>query len=198
MSIKVPDQTVEELKTFVVEELPDLRIVYKDEEGWYRGSFSAWVVYLFVTAVGLFARDWKSFFYERYSNGIGNLLVFPNRQEYSDWSDPRTYKIVCHEVVHMCDWKRHPIWFPLSYVALLPSILTMRAYWEFRGYTGTMLAYYRVHGEVGDPVLDFIQDTFTGSMYFFMFPFPKTIRRMLEETRIKVENGDIVGFNLRE
>jgi|AntRauTorckE6833_2_1112554.scaffolds.fasta_scaffold00008_110 hypothetical protein len=192
---KVPLEKVQELRDFIDREIPDFKVVYKDEPGWHKTNFSTFVAWLFVGFVGFFVASFKKKFNERYSNGLqGNTLVLPSRSTYGDWTDANVYKIVRHEVMHLLDQRKHPIWFPLSFICVLPVIFTMRAYWELRGYTATMVAHYELNGNIPEWMISFIAKKFTGGMYFWMFPFPSKIRSILEKTRDKIYKGDIEGF----
>lgn len=191
----VDPKLVQDLKDFIAETLPGTSIVFKDEEGWYKTCFSTYVAWLFVSIVGFFSPTFKVTFMARISNGLqGKVLVFPTRERYSDWSIPSVFEIVCHEVVHLLDQRRFPIWFPLSYTTILPVGLSMRAYWELRGYTASMLAHFRVYGEIPDSMVEFVANQFTNSLYFWMFPFPSKIREILEGKRAAILSGDISGF----
>lgn len=98
-------------------------------------------------------------------------------------------RVLRHEFVHAkdCNGWRWPF-FILSY-CILPVGPSFRAYWELRGYRESMVAYYEAFGELPEWYLDFIAKEFTGSTYLYMFPFPKTIRRILEGYRAEIVNG---------
>jgi len=86
------------------------------------------------------------------------------------------YKVLRHELVHLRDQKKFGLFFTISYAALLPTVLTMRAFWEFRAYCETLVVSHESHGYVPKEHLESCVQQFTGSSYLFMFPFRKTIR----------------------
>ena len=103
------------------------------------------------------------------------------------------YRVLPHERVHIRDCFRWGILpFMISYLFLLPTVLTLRALWEMRAYTETMRVDLELDGEITDETLDHIQRQFTSSAYFWMFPFSKFIRRKLEAARTRLER-EIVG-----
>jgi hypothetical protein len=79
--------------------------------------------------------------------------------------------------------------FALSYVFLLPAVLTLRSVWEMRGYAETMRVELETTGEVSDATLRHIEQQFTGSSYLWMCPFPGVVRRWLERVRRRVVAG---------
>ena len=99
-------------------------------------------------------------------------------------------RVLRHEFVHAkdCNGWRWPF-FIVSY-CLLPVGPSFRAYWELRGYKESMRAYWESFGELPDWYLDFVANEFTGPTYLYMFPFPKTIRRILERYRTEIANGN--------
>lgn len=192
---KVSQEKVDELLKEMEENLPDFKIIYKEDSDWWKTNFSTLVAWLFVGFVGLFSKSFHKKFYEMYSNGLhGNTLVFPNRKDYGEFTDESVYRIMRHEYIHLHDQTKHPIWFAISYIALLPAVFTMRAHWELRGYTATMLVHYEIHGKVPDHTIDFIASQFTGGMYFWMYPFPKKIRTRLRTIRDRIYAGEINGL----
>lgn len=104
------------------------------------------------------------------------------------------YLTLRHERVHIEDcfrWWVLP--FMLSYLFLLPTALTLRAVWEMRAYKETLRAELEVYGAVSDSRLDHIRRQFTSSAYFWMFPFPGTVRRILSTARASLEKEGIRG-----
>lgn len=121
-------------------------------------------------------------FMTKVTTTIGYTIYQP-----SSYIGTRTgYKINRHEEKHMEDYKKNPIWFTLSYVLLLPTVFTMRSHWEMNAYKVTLLVNYELHGSIKDETIDWITDYFTGSMYFWMKPFRKVVRKELELERDKI------------
>ena len=94
------------------------------------------------------------------------------------------YLTLRHERVHIEDCFRWGVLpFVLSYLFLLPTVFSLRAYWEMRAYKETLRAEMEMYGEVSDARLEQIRRQFTSSAYFWMFPFPKTVRGVLVRAR---------------
>jgi hypothetical protein len=190
---KVSQKKVDRLKRKMNGEIPDLEIVYKDEE--WPNHWMLTIIQLFVGFVGLFSSSFKDKFYNRMGNAFGKFLLLPNREEYSDWTDPNVHKMVRHEFVHLMDYKETPLAFVLTYVLFpLPTIFSGRVYWEIRAYAQNMMVEYELNGKVSDSTLDWIEDHFCSSMYFWMFPFRGLVREELENIREKIESEHVEGF----
>ena len=92
-----------------------------------------------------------------------------------------------HERVHMRDCVRSGVVpFAVSYLLLLPTVLTLRSVWEMRGYAETMRVELESTGVVSDETLRHIERQFTGPAYLWMCPFPGLVRRWLERVRRRV------------
>jgi hypothetical protein len=97
------------------------------------------------------------------------------------------YRTLRHERVHMRDARRTGILpFAISYLFLLPTVLTLRAYWELRAYVETLRVELEETGAIPDESLERIATRFTGSDYFFMCPFPRFIRGQLAAARARL------------
>ena len=97
------------------------------------------------------------------------------------------YRTLRHERVHMRDARRTGFLpFAVSYLFLLPTVLTLRSYWELRGYVETMRVELEETGSIPDESIEFIAARFTGSDYLFMCPFPGLIRRRLRAARARL------------
>lgn len=114
--------------------------------------------------------------------------------ESKEWSWRSLYKIYRHEFIHLLDAQRYGILFSLSYLFLLPSIFTMRSYWEMRAFKQSMLVEYELSGNISDTYLDWIEIQFTTSYYFWMWPFKKSVRNKLEEIREQIKRGEIARY----
>lgn len=103
-------------------------------------------------------------------------------------------RVLRHERVHMRDCMRSGILpFVISYLFLLPSVLTLRAVWEMRAYEETLRAVHEETGEIPQDLLRHIERQFTSSAYLWMCPFPPLVRRWLERARRRVASGRRAG-----
>lgn len=193
----VPHKLVQELEEFTRVNFPDLKIVYKDEEGWQKTSFYTWVIWAFFTyIIRPFSKKNHDLFMTKYSNALPcGTLVFPSRKTHSDWSKLSVFAVVYHELKHLLDMKKYPVWFMVSYLLVLPALFSMRAYWEIRGYTATMLALFKVLKDIPKEVPQNYIRHFTGSMYLFMFPFRGTVLKIFEKNRQRILRGEITGLD---
>jgi len=191
MQSKVSQTKLDKLMVCMRRDIPNLRIAYKDEPmpTWWLGALM-----MLVRLVGLIAPRLEEQWFTNYSNGIFNYLLLPSRSTHGDHLDVNVYAILRHEYVHMRDMRRHPVWFPLSYLLVLPTVLTMRAHWELRGYTQQMLVEYECTGDVSDHTLDWIAEKFTGAMYLWMWPFGNRVRSRLKDIRRGILKGEVQGF----
>jgi hypothetical protein len=100
------------------------------------------------------------------------------------------YATLRHERVHMRDcWRSGVLPFLISYLLLLPAVLTLRSVWEMRGYAETMRVEYEDTGEVSDETLTRIERQFVGPAYLWMCPFPPLVRWWLRRVRRRVVGG---------
>jgi len=150
-------------------EIPGFQIKFKNRSKFqiYLGRFA-----------GIFKID-----YDNFATTIGTKTVwFPTPG--SLWDNPTSsIATLLHEWVHLYDWKKHPIWFPVSYAILLPALLTMRACWEKRGYLVNLIIYDRMKFSP-DAVVNWITPLFAGTSYLWMWPRKKKIEEWARQTMI--------------
>ena len=132
-----------------------------------------------------FNRDYLT----RYTTVMFGRIWFPSRAWRKAMGAEAIWATLRHEAVHVADMRRFPVFFQLSYALLLPAGLTMRAFWEWRGYTETLRAHFEVHGAIDDALLDEIAERFTGPDYLYMLPFPGLVRRRLDVLRQRIIDG---------
>jgi hypothetical protein len=116
--------------------------------------------------------------------GWGGITVY-NTVYMNSWDigTARGLETLRHEMAHVRDQHKYGILFLLSYIFILPTVFTMRAFWEWRGYKETLRSVheeYKHYITDGQPeyyayIMDFysqwVTKQFTGLGYFFMFPF---------------------------
>ena len=126
--------------------------------------------------------------------------------------------IIAHEYVHLMDRKRlgwifnllylspqifsllmlaafWNSWFLLAVLFLLPWPSPGRAWLEYRGYRMTMAYYYWMRKEKCN--IEMLVDEFTGSNYYYMFPFRKFLIKKFNKDYDKIVDGDLT-FELKE
>ncbi len=152
-------------------ELPRFRVGYKDESDWQ-------------ALIGRLLRPFNRHYMTRYTTVFGGVVWFPSRAWRQAVGPRAIYETLRHEAVHLRDMRRWWGLFHVSYVLLpLPAIFTMRAYWEWRGYTESLRVSLELDGRIEDSQLRFIEDRFVGPDYIYMLPFRGFVRRRLEQLR---------------
>lgn len=192
----VPESKAQALRSHMQSHIEGFEVLYKSErDQWpddWRLDAIKWLVWL----VGLIVPAFAERFWTEISNGFGPYLILPDRS-WSDWTDPTVYKVVRHEYIHMIDSRDHPSWWMMLTYFLLPfpTMITGRAYWEYRAYAVFMMAEYEHRGEISDATIQWIADQFTSSLYLWMFPFRSIVVEMLERTARDIEEGKIKGLD---
>ena len=165
-------------------EFPDFKLVPKDRE-----HVPTWLWAFFVVA-GWFNKD----FFTRYATVVGCTVYMAT--ERSD--KPRSIaNLLRHERVHMRDSRGlRGLLYYLTYLFCFPAALTMRAYWEYRGYAQTLLCWYEQEGKITDEDLDWLVGVFTGPGYLYMvWPFGSWLRAKLARLRERIVAGEVSGPN---
>jgi hypothetical protein len=107
--------------------IPGFEIRYKDQ------SFIQKVI-------GFLMYPWNREYMTRYTTTLAPFIYFPSKEAYE--SLPRSsLSLVAHEMVHMFDTSKHPIWFRLSYA--LPqaaSLLPLALYAALAGHKAWIVA----------------------------------------------------------
>ncbi len=82
------------------------------------------------------------------------------------------YKVLRHEMIHIQDcYKTGFILFWFSYLFTLPTVFTMRAFWEFRAYKETLKVHKELYGFIPEITIYNIVEEFASSKYLWMCPF---------------------------
>lgn len=127
-----------------------------------------------------------------YATTMFGKLYLPEAAK--NWSPATKYKLYRHEFVHLLDNKRFSVIFGMTYLLFLPVILTMRAYWELRGYTQSFIVFYEVDGDITDNDIEWAADQFTSSKYLWMWPFRTSIRNKLWAAKVNIKAGNYKGM----
>ena len=184
-----PDERRQYTRLFVewmCREIPGVKIAFKDDPPhtmpwWHRVS------HYFARFI---ARDYD----RRFTTVIYPVIYLPSATRQAWTHQPELfYKTLRHEFVHLKDFQRFHLWMALSYVGLLPVFLTMRAFWELRGYTQNMIVALESNGEVPITMVDGLTEIFSGRDYGFMLVPSFVAKRCLTGIRAKVLAGEIKG-----
>jgi hypothetical protein len=128
-----------------------------------------------------FNKEWLEYF----TMTVGYTVYMPE----SFIGTPAGYEILRHEAVHVKDYHKWKILYCLSYLFLMPVVVTARAFWEFRGYVESMRVEHEASGQISDATINWLTNLFASGAYFWMCPFKKFIRRKLEKARREILTG---------
>ena len=165
------DRLLRELK----EEIPAFDLCFKTD---------SWLQRL----IGKLVHPFNPTYMTRYTTVMGGKIWLPSREFLRNKSLGWLYALLRHEAVHLRDMRRYPVLFQISYLLLLSSGVTCRAYWEWRAYKASIAAEFEIKGEISDEFLDGIVAQFTGPAYLYMWPFRSHIRRLAEQERARLTN----------
>jgi hypothetical protein len=164
--------TLEGLK----KEFPKFRVVIKDESK-------------LMKFFAFFLNPFNPRFMDQFTVTLGQTIYMPRWMVGKDFA----VEVLRHEAVHIRDSKKWGLLYYISY-CILPIGPSFRAYWEFRGYSESIKVEFEQKGFVSSQSMEFFAKQFTGPNYLFMFPFPKTIRKMLGRVKSKVLTDGTVHF----
>lgn len=160
--------------------------------------------------VYLFNREFMS----RYITVIGKKVYYPSRVYVAN-NYERAWIALAHELVHMADSDRvfgfsflylfpaslvvpfealcfasgWPFWAHIfSVLFLLPLPAPFRAHFELRGYAMNMAIDYWRYGKVSQTMQSFVWSRFTGSGYYYMWPFKKRMGRRVSKSLQEIED----------
>lgn len=133
-----------------------------------------------------------------YVTSFFGKIWFPSLQHLEDglrYNPLGVYATIKHELKHLDDERRFPVFFHLSYLLLNLLIFIgpgFRAFWEWRGYKETLRAKYELAGEQGIHVLEQerIIRQFTSSNYGWMWPFKKRMERKVKRFLQELKDGN--------
>lgn len=149
---------LEKLKTEIRSNVPGFEVRYKNK----KYNDDPWRRYIIDFFGKLILGDK---FLNRFATTIYPYVYLPDR-----WDENTLYKVLRHEYVHLLDEKKYGWLYRLSYVLALPSVFTMRSYWELRAYRETLRVYKEQYGYIPSYAIDFITSQFTGPNYLWMDP----------------------------
>ena len=90
--------------------------------------------------------------------------------------------VLRHEAQHVRDWRRFGPLFWLTYLLVLPAGPSLRALWEWRAYRVSLRAAHERHGRVDEATRAWVVGQFTrAAPYWWMWPFPRQVRRWVDE-----------------
>jgi hypothetical protein len=191
---RVPQEKVDRLRSALDTHVPGWTVVYKaDQDVWpvWWLRVAKWILDHIVAPLIPSLRD---SLYHDFSQGLGGkYILLTSEADDGDWQDWDTYRTIRHEYVHLRDQRRWGFLWYLTYV-IPPAILTLRSYWEIRGYTQNMMVEYERTGEIRDETIETIVTLFTSRAYLFMCPWSSWIRWRLNQIRDRIKSREITGL----
>jgi len=181
----------------ITSQIPGFSIRYKSESRFFKWLASV--------------AFWNRGLLDRYITTLYPSVYVPS----SRWARnrPAVYvSVMSHEYMHLRDRQRLGIFFNLLYLspqifALLALLAPLnlwfalfllcmaplpspgRAWLEYRGYRANMAVDYWVSGYT--PRFEWVLSQFTGSAYYWMFPFSTYLLRCLRNDFEKIQKGDL-------
>jgi len=126
-----------------------------------------------------------------YVTTLGHTIYVPD--DFNDWHPNEAYEVLRHELVHVAQFERYgAAIMTLIYGSWpLPAGLAYgRARLEWEAYRETLRVRAELEGieAAKEKMLhDMIVRRFTGPDYGWMWPFPRTIRRWIDEAIAEIE-----------
>ena len=190
---KVTPYALAQLHRYVEENDLNYNVYYKNEG--YPGLYWKFIG-LLVFLYGKLNKDFYTRFQTRVTNASSKDILFPSRKTHGDHTQLTVYRTLRHELVHIRDARTYPVWFQVSYT-LLPIPLGLayfRADWEFRAYAQTLIVTYNQYGSIDEEMIQQIVKHFTDHLYFWMWPFKKTMDRKVRALVKAIEEGRVYGY----
>lgn len=128
-----------------------------------------------------------------YVTTLGHSIYVPD--DFDDWPPDHAWEVLRHELIHVAQFER---WGWLGMIVIygffpLPAGLAWgRARLEWEAYRETLRAVAEMEGieAAKDPRLHAqIIRRFTGPDYGWMWPFPRTVQRWIDEAVAEIEAG---------
>jgi len=126
-----------------------------------------------------------------YVTTLGHTIYVPD--DFDDWPSAQAAEILRHEAVHVAQFERYGWLLMILLYGVLPlpvGLAYFRARFEMEAYEETLRAVAEIEGLAAarDPSLRAqIVRRFTGPDYAWMWPFPRTIERWIDEALAKIE-----------
>ena len=134
----------------------------------------------FMKFLNFFVRIFNKTFMTGYVTTIGSTIYTPYSNKYV------SHSTMIHELQHLKDSKDYPVLYELSYLLCLPTLFTMRSFWEKRAHRwsiGYRMAYFT---KSLDGYRDFIIRRYTGSDYLWMHWSKKRMGEWFDKTKQSV------------
>ncbi len=127
-----------------------------------------------------------------YVTTLGHTIYVPD--DFDDWPAGHALAVLRQEKVHVEQFERYGIAMMVLFYGILPlpmGLSYFRARLEWEAYEETLRATYEIEGKAAAFAPELRADIirrFTGPDYGFMWPFPRTVARWIDEALQKIEN----------
>lgn len=116
----------------------------------------------FMKFLNFFVQIFNKRFMDGYVTTIGNTIYTPDEDKKVS---PST---LIHELQHLKDSKDYPVLYELSYLLCLPTLFTMRSFWEKRAHTWSIRYRKAISSSYLHGYKDFIINRYCGADYLWM------------------------------
>ncbi|MDI1429296.1 hypothetical protein [Polyangium sorediatum] len=126
-----------------------------------------------------------------YVTTLGHTIYVPD--DFDGWEPTRALEILRHEAVHVAQFERYGWVVMVLFYGVLPlpmGLAWFRARFEWEAYEETLRAVAEIEGLAAAraPALRAeIVRRFTGPDYGWMWPFPRTVERWIDEALVRIE-----------
>ena len=175
----ITENDVTDLVAMMKHFIPGFEVKYKSE-AWHQ------------RLIGFLLRIINNQYMTSYVTAMFGKIWLPSNAIY--WTASTRYSIYRHEFIHLLDAKKWSFLMSFSYLVLLPTVFTMRSFWELRGFVQNMITEYEQTGDITGATLDWIVSQFVTSKYFWMYPFRNKLRSKLETIKLEIKAGNISGL----
>jgi hypothetical protein len=193
-------------------EVPGFSIQFKNESAWMK-------------LLGFFSRPFNPKFMTDYTTTSNVTVYFPTKQNLLDNQQEYT-EVLAHELVHMKERQAQGlVWYTLRYafpqIFAALSIFAFLAFWspwfllflifllclaplpspgrrdiELNGYEMSLAVSYWITSNIDYADVDWYAEQFSGSAYYFMWPWKSDITHELKLRMQKLRTGEVLKRDL--
>lgn len=143
------------------------------------------------TALWLLTFGGQRTYLSHYVTTLGHTIYVPD--DFERWPPDHAWEVLRHELVHVAQFERYGWIGMILLYGLLPlpaGLAYGRARLEWEAYRETLRAVAEIEGmeAARDPALHAqIIARFTGPDYGWMWPFPRTVQRWIDEALVAID-----------
>jgi hypothetical protein len=203
-----PEMTYKEIVSLATQMFPKFKIKYKDQDLWMK-------------TLGILTKPFCPEFMTNYVTTWGYTVYFPSEKFITD-NYTMAWKILCHELVHLTDYKNDPVGSTFSYICpqvyavfafgavfsflfppasiFLLALLALgpwpshgRAFIEMRAYKMTMAINYWRYGSVSETTKSWLIDkVLLGWNYYRMCQSRDVAENLVAQAEKEIVDGSLI------